>query len=173
MGVKKYIQRSVYLGFWMLVVCMLGMVACSPTEPDAKKYDDPRDAFVGEYDYTSTGNMDVYMAGKKVYSTPFDKDGSFEIVKETEASKVAIVGAIYGDQDSIHAIVNGNQLTLQDNSANYSNDLGTIKMMISYEPATLTGNKLIWEADVMGMGTFQSYSITGEGHISMEATKRN
>ena len=173
MGVKKYIQRSVYLGFWMLIVCMLGMVACSPTEPDAKKYDDPRDAFVGEYDYTSTGNMDVYMAGKKVYSTPFDKDGSFEIVKETEASKVAIVGAIYGDQDSIHAIVNGNQLTLQDNSANYSNDLVTIKMMISYEPATLTGNKLIWEADVMGMGTFQSYSITGDGHISLEATKRN
>ena len=173
MGVKKYIQRSVYLGFWMLIVCVLGMVACSPTEPEAKKYDDPRDAFVGEYDYTSTGDMDVYMAGKKVYSTPFDKDGSFEIVKETEASKVAIVGAIYGDQDSIHAIVNGNQLTLQDNSANYSNDLVTIKMMISYEPATLTGNKLIWEADVMGMGTFQSYSITGDGHISLEATKRN
>ena len=173
MGVKKYIQRSVYLGFWMLIVCVLGMVACSPTEPDAKKYDDPRDAFVGEYDYTSTGNMDVYMAGKKVYSMPFDKDGSFEIVKETEASKVAIVGAIYGDQDSIHAIVNGDKLTLQDNSANYSNDLGTIKMMISYEPATLTGNKLIWEADVMGMGTFQSYSITGDGHISLEATKRN
>ena len=108
----------------------------------------------------------------KVYSTPFDKDGSFEIVKETEASKVAIVGIIYGDQDSIHAIVNGNQLTLQNNSANYSNDLGTIKMMISYEPATLTGNKLVWEADVIGMGTFQSYSITAEGHISMEATKK-
>ena len=165
MRVKEYIPA--------LGLLLLGMTACSPTEPDAKKYDDPRDAFVGEYDYTSTGNMDIYMAGSKVYSTPFDKDGSFEIVKETEASKVAIVGAIYGDQDSIHAIVNGNQLTLQDNSANYSNDLGTIKMMISYEPATLTGNKLIWEADVMGMGTFQSYSITGDGHISLEATKRN
>ena len=45
--------------------------------------------------------------------------------------------------------------------------------MISYEPATLTGNKLIWEADVMGMGTVQSYSITGDGHISLEATKKN
>ncbi|MBQ8939877.1 MAG: hypothetical protein IJ047_06595 [Paludibacteraceae bacterium] len=164
MRVKEYILA--------LGLLLLGMTACSPTEPDAKKYDDPRDAFVGEYDYTSIGDMDIYIAGKKVYSTPFDKDGSFEIVKETEASKVAIVGIIYGDQDSIHAIVNGNQLTLQNNSANYSNDLGTIKMMISYEPATLTGNKLVWEADVIGMGTFQSYSITAEGHISMEATKK-
>ena len=164
MRVKEYLL--------ILAVCLMGMTACSPTEPDAKTSDDPRDAFVGEYDYTSTGNMDIFVAGAKVYSQPFDQDGTFEIVKEAAESKVAIVGAIYGDKDTIHAIVTGNKLALEDNSANYSNDLFSMKMMISYEPAALEGNKLVWEADVMAMGTFQNHSITGDGHISLEATKK-
>ena len=165
MRVKEYILA--------LATFMLGCAACSTNNPpEVGAPVDPRDAFVGTYDYTSTGNLDIYLAGTKVYSLPLDNNGSFDIVKEEAESKVAIVGALFGESDSIHAVVTGNQLALENNSANYTYEALTIQMMLSYDKATLTGNQLVWAADMMGMGTYQSYSINGSGHIAVSATKQ-
>ena len=165
MRVKEYILA--------IAVFVLGFAACTnENPPEGGAPVDPRDAFVGVYDYTSNGNLDIYLAGTKVYSFPLDNNGSFDIVKEEAESKVAIVGALFGKNDSIHAVVTGNQLALENNSANYTYEALTIQMMLSYDKATLTDNQLVWEADMMGMGTYQSYSINGSGHIAVTATKQ-
>ena len=156
-----------------LAVCLLGLAACTNNNPpEVGAPVDPRDAFVGTYDYTSTGNLDIYLAGTKVYSFPLNKNGSFDIVKEEAESKVAIVGAIIGERDSIHAVVTGNQLELENNSASYTENGLAIQIELDYDKATLTGNQLVWAADMMGIGTYQSYSINGSGHIAVSATKQ-
>lgn len=178
MGVRKYIQRVAKFSMraaifpLMVVIFLPGMVSCSSDEPEEKSPENSRDAFVGEYDYISTGNLDIFVAGVKIYSLPLDREGSFEIVKEEEDNKVAIVGAIYGEKDSIHAIVTGNQLTLENNSVSYSNELASLQMALSYPPVTLTDGKMVCDANMIGIGTFQSYSITGNGHVKIEATKK-
>lgn len=156
-----------------LAVCLLGLAACTNNNPpEVGAPVDPRDAFVGTYDYTSTGNLDIYLAGTKVYSFPLNKNGSFDIVKEGQENKVAIVGAIIGERDSIHAVVTGNQLELENNSASYTENGLAIQIELDYDKATLTGNQLVWAADMMGIGTYQSYSINGSGHIAVSATKQ-
>ena len=151
---------------WMLAM-MLVLVACSKKE-EVVVQEDPRDVFVGTYDYEATGNVDIYAAGKKIFSLPLNDDGTFSIAKYGDQNQVVIVGY----NDSIRAVVNGNQLALESNTIHYSYGSATVQMMLSYENAKLVDKKLNWEADIMAMGTYESYSINGNGHISMEATKK-
>ena len=148
---------------WMLAM-MLVLVACSKED---KAEIDPRDAFVGAYDYTATGSVDIYAAGAKIWTLPLDDSGTFTISKYGEENQVVIVGY----NDSIRAVVNGDQLALESNTIRYSYGSVNIQMMLSYEDAKLVEKKLNWEADIMAMGTYESYSINGNGHVSMEATK--
>lgn len=164
MRLKQYILA--------IAVVMLGCAACTNNNPpEVGAPVDPRDAFVGTYDYTSTGSLNFVIFGQSS-SLPLNKNGSFDIVKEGQENKVAIVGAIIGERDSIHAVVTGNQLELENNSASYTENGLAIQIELDYDKATLTGNQLVWAADMMGMGTYQSYSINGSGHIAVSATKQ-
>ena len=149
---------------WMLAMVLV-LVACSKED---KEEVDPRDAFVGTYDYKATGNVDIYTGGVKTLSSPLNDNGTFSISKYGDENKVVIVGY----NDSIRAVVNGDQLALESNTITYSYGQFNLQMMLSYENAKLVDKKLNWEADIMAMGTYESYSINGNGHVSMEATKK-
>ena len=152
---------------WILALVLV-FVACSKEDKEEVAAPvDPRDAFVGAYDYTATGNVDIYAAGAKIWTLPLDDSGTFTISKYGEENQVVIVGY----NDSIRAVVNGDQLALESNTIRYSYGPVNIQMMLSYEDAKLVEKKLNWEADIMAMGTYESYSINGNGHVSMEATK--
>ena len=156
---------------WLIAIVMV-LMACSPSKQEPTVPEDARDAFVGIYDYTSTGNIEFKMLGMTPMSIPLNKEGSFTIAKEAGDNKVAIVGAILGEKDSIHAIVSGNQLVLEQSSTSYSEDDMSIKMMLSYDKATLTGKELVWEADILGVASYSGLSVDCTGHISVIAVKQ-
>ena len=165
MRVKEYILA--------LATFMLGCAACSTNNPpEVGAPVDPRDAFVGTYDYTSTGSLNFVILGKSS-SLPLNNNGSFDIVKEGQENKVAIVGAIIGEKDSIHAVVAGNQLALENNAASYTESGLTIQMELDYDNATLTGNTLVWSANIAGTATYSGLSADCTGNIFVTATKRN
>ena len=112
--------------------------------------------------------MDIYTGGVKTLSIPLNDNGTFSISKYGDENKVVIVGY----NDSIRAVVNGDQLALESNTITYSYGQFNLQMMLSYENAKLVDKKLNWESDIMAMGTYESYSINGNGHVSMEATKK-
>ena len=158
-----------------IAVFVLGFAACTnENPPEVSAPVDPRDAFVGVYDYTSNGNITIEFTaiGVKPMSIPLNKEGSFSIAKEAEDNKVAIVGAILGEKDSIHAIVTGNQLMLEQGSANYTEDNLNIQMMLSYDKATLTDNQLVWDADILGVASYSGISANCTGHLSVVAVKQ-
>ena len=158
-----------------IAVFVLGFAACTnENPPQVGQPTDPRDAFVGVYDYTSNGNINIEFTviGVKPMSIPLNKEGSFTIAKEAEDNKVAIVGAILGKEDSIHAIVTGNQLMLEQGSANYTEDNLNIQMMLSYDKATLTDNQLVWDADILGVASYSGISANCTGHLSVVAVKQ-
>ena len=156
-----------------IAVFVLGFAACTnENPPEGGAPVDPRDAFVGEYDYTSNGNIEFTSTGVKPMSIPLNKEGSFTIAKEAEDNKVAIVGAILGGKDSIHAVVTGNQLMLEQGSANYTEDNLNIQMMLSYDKATLTDNQLVWDADILGVASYSGISVNCTGHLSVIAVKQ-
>ncbi len=156
-----------------IAVFVLGFAACTnENPPQVGQPTDPRDAFVGVYDYTSNGNIEFTSTGVKPMSIPLNKEGSFTIAKEAEDNKVAIVGAILGEKDSIHAIVTGNQLMLEQGSANYTEGDLSIQMMLSYDKATLTGNQLVWDADILGVASYSGISVNCTGHLSVIAVKQ-
>lgn len=169
---RMKVAGKIGLTIGLFIGMMVAFVACEKTPPQVGQPTDPRDAFVGAYDYSTTGNVDIYMSGMKVWTVPLDKTGSFTISKYGEENQVVIVGAIFGERDSIRAEVTGNQLALENNSVNYSYGDATIQMMLSYEKANLVDNRLTWAADIMAMGTYSTYSVNGNGHISMAATKK-
>ena len=158
-----------------IAVFVLGFAACTnENPPEVSAPVDPRDAFVGVYDYTSNGNINIEFTaiGVKPMSIPLNKEGSFTIAKEAEDNKVAIVGAILGEKDSIHAIVTGNQLMLEQGSTNYTEDDLNIQMMLSYDKATLTDNQLVWDADILGVASYSGISVNCTGHLSVIAVKQ-
>ena len=156
-----------------IAVFVLGFAACTnENPPEGGAPVDPRDAFVGEYDYTSNGNIEFTSTGVKPMSIPLNKEGSFTIAKEAEDNKVAIVGAILGGKDSIHAVVTGNQLMLEQGSTNYTEGDLNIQMMLSYDKATLTDNQLVWDADILGVASYSGISVNCTGHLSVIAVKQ-
>ena len=158
-----------------IAVFVLGFAACTnENPPEVSAPVDPRDAFVGVYDYTSNGNINIEFTaiGVKPMSIPLNKEGSFTIAKEAEDNKVAIVGAILGGKDSIHAIVTGNQLMLEQGSTNYTEGDLSIQMMLSYDKATLTDNQLVWDADILGVASYSGISVNCTGHLSVIAVKQ-
>ena len=156
-----------------IAVFVLGFAACTnENPPEVSAPVDPRDAFVGVYDYTSNGNIEFTSTGVKPMSIPLSKEGSFSIAKEAEDNKVAIVGAILGGKDSIHAVVTGNQLMLEQGSTNYTEGDLNIQMMLSYDKATLTDNQLVWDADILGVASYSGISVNCTGHLSVIAVKQ-
>ena len=156
-----------------IAVFVLGFAACTnENPPEGGTPVDPRDAFFGVYDYTSNGNIEFTSTGVKPMSIPLSKEGSFSIAKEAEDNKVAIVGAILGEKDSIHAIVTGNQLMLEQGSTNYTEGDLSIQMMLSYDKATLTDNQLVWDADILGVASYSGISVNCTVHLSVIAVKQ-
>jgi hypothetical protein len=153
---KKFIR------FCLAAVVLVAFAAC-----EKKQEVDPRDAFVGAYTYEAKGHVD-FNFGITSYSIPLNNQGTFTISKSGDGNKVVIEGW----NDPINATVSGNQLTLESN--NYETKYGeiTLQLSFSYGTATLSDNKLTWETEVSGSGQYGSLSATGNGVVSMIATKK-
>ena len=153
---------------------LIGVAACSKdTKEEQEAKVDPRDAFVGEYTYDMTGKATIHnLPIIDTLSIPLDNKGEAKIAKEGDQNKIIIVA----DKDTIRAEVTGNQLRLDSTSVSYNADfMGkriSFRMMLSNDKATLEGKQINWEADILAVGSYETISLNGDGHVKIVADKK-
>ena len=141
-----------------------GLAACTSPVSEVE----PRDAFVGAYSFQATGNVDLFAGGMKLISLPLDQNGNFKIDKYGDNSKVVITGY----NDSIFAFVDGNELILESNTYKAAYGDFDIKLTFTYGKAVLDSTRLTWDTEVSGVGQYSSYTVTGNGTVTVSATKQ-
>ena len=157
-------------------VLLMGMAACSKDKEEVTLGDgstpaqvDPRDAFVGDYTYEATGFMHINDLPLPLFdSLPLNDKGEATIAKEGDANKILLIA----NNDTIRAEVSGNQLRLDSNSVTLNYNKFKFQMVIINDRANLTGKRIDWESDIMAEGTYDKYSITGDGHMKIVADKK-
>lgn len=130
---------------------------------------DPREAFVGDYTFVSTGSIDIYLGTVKMGSVPLDQDGNLSITLAEKSNAVWIVA----DNDSMQASVSGNELFMEPLKQQLT--MGGMEMDLSftYGKGTLEKNVLSIPADVQAVVSYQAMSLTGNGHVDVVATKQS
>ena len=150
----------------MVLAAVMGLVSCETAQEKEEKQ---KEAFIGAYTYETTGEVDLYALGKKFYTLPLNTTGSFDIVACEESNRVAIVKG----NDSIYAVVSGNNLLLEVPSLNYTYNDFEVKLVFSGNKATRNAdNTLQWKSDVIATATYSSYQLSGNGNIDLVATKQ-
>ncbi len=148
--------------FCIVLSTVVALAACG-----GKNEVDPRDQFVGGYNYESTGKA-VIKLGIITYDIPLSGKGNFTISKVGDKDKVILVGY----NDTINATVSGNQLILESNVVYTENSGVEIQLTFDYDKATLTENQLKWDSSVKAYATYSGYATSGDGNVSVVATKQ-
>ena len=153
-------------------VLLIGMAACSKDKKEEQEAKvDPRDAFVGDYTYEATGEMilkDLPELLSRFDTIPIAQNGEATIAKEGDQNKIIMVA----DKDTIRAEVTGNQLRLDSNSVSYNFGELKFQMVLTNDRATLTGNQIDWESDVISDVSYKKLSFNGDGHLKIVANKK-
>lgn len=150
-------------------VLLFGLAACSKDKKEEQT--DPRDAFVGAYTYEATGELiiaDLPELLSRFDTLPVNQNGEATIAKEGEGNKIIMVA----DKDTLRAEVTGNQLRLDSNSVNYHFGELNFQMVLTNDRATLTGNQIDWESDVLSAVSYKKLSFSGDGHLKIVAKKK-
>lgn len=155
---KKYLTRA-----FVVLSAALTLVACEGTKTD------PRQAFVGDYNYVTTGDIDLYAGGVKIYTFPMDQEGemSIALAEKENAVWVKVMG------DSTIAYVSGKQLFMDPSyeEAVYNDLVMNVKFVFS--KAELVENQLAFTADVEINATYrETINANGSGTVNIVATKK-
>ena len=70
-----------------IFMAVLTLSACER----ASQPKDARDAFVGDYTFTSTGSVDIFAGELKVYTIPMSETGELSIAKDSVPNRVMMV----------------------------------------------------------------------------------
>jgi len=162
-------MKTKFTDLLVVAIAMFAFAACNNnTDPEPVVPTDPRDAFVGTYDYESTGALDLD-GGIVKLNIPLNDEGTFIISKVGDKEQVMIKG----DSDSINATVSGNQLILE--LGTYHQTISSIDLQFTFKDkkATLEADTLTWESDIYGIGTYHGISADGDGHVYVTAIKQH
>ena len=155
---KMNCMKKMFFAF----AAMLCFVSCGTSEKQV-------DAFLGEYTYESTGSADIYLASTKVTTVPLDAEGEMRIVRAGAENRVALVAY----NDSIFALVNGDELILETTSMDMQYDEFKVNLVFAGNKAKMQPDStILWKSDVIATATYGSYSATGNGNIELVATKK-
>ena len=152
--------------YWLALLAMMFVFAGCENGSSV----DPRDAFVGTYDYATEGEL-TFMT-KATFS--LDSKGTFKIEKIGEKDSVLISDAIDGKVDPFKAIVKGDQLELVSNHIEVKGK--TFEVLVTYTNTTakMQNDTLVWdEKDLICVGTIAAFEMTGNGYVTMKATKKS
>ena len=156
---KNLIKTSIMLlALWTLSACERG------NQPG----NDPRQAFVGEYDFTSSGSVDVYVGAVKMGSLPMNEKGTMSISTATEPNEVWVIAK----EDSTLAHVSGNFLFMDPTSKVETFRSIDLNLSFTYGKATLSHDTLSFPTDVTISATYEDKSISGTGHVDIVAVKK-
>ena len=129
---------------------------------------DPRDAYVGAYEFEAKGQVDFYYFGTPVMNVPLDEKGTFTISKIGDKNKIAIVGY----NDTIYATVSGDQLTLESTTYSFRDSGVDLELTFTYDKAHRNKNHLSWHTDVYAEARYNGINAKGEGNVEMEAERK-
>ena len=153
----------------MCAIMLMAVLLCGcKRNQEQVEPQDPRQAFVGDYTFVSTGDIDLYMGSVKVITVPMNKDGEMSITLAQEDNAVWIIA----EGDSLEAYVSGNLLFMEPTTDEVTMSGLVMEMAFTYSKATLTGNQLSWTSTVDITATYQSLSVSGSGQVDIVATKK-
>ena len=128
---------------------------------------DARDAFVGDYTFTSTGSVDIFAGELKVYTIPMSETGELSIAKDSVPNRVMMVAG----NDTSYGRVSDNYLFLDSLKA--VETYGKIEMNLSftYGKATLSHDTLSIPTNVVITASYQDKNLSGVGKVDVVAIK--
>ncbi len=151
-------------------ICTIVMVAAVLCGCERGHVDpDPRVAFVGDYSYVSTGEVDLYLGGVPVgEQLPLDNEGEFTLVLGEASNEILMIE----ENDTTVAVVSNNTIYLEPLTQIES--MGEVDMEITYDygEATLINNQLDWQGEVSVKATYKGAVLSGSGPIEIVATKK-
>ena len=130
---------------------------------------DPRVAFVGDYSYVSTGEVDLYLGSVPVGDQlPLDNEGEFTFVLGEASNEILMIE----ENDTTVAVVSNNTIYLEP--VTQIESMGEVDMEITYDygEATLINNQLDWQGEVSVKATYKGAVLSGSGPIEIVATKK-
>ncbi len=140
-----------FLMVGLLFVFLTGLTSCKKNDVD------PRDQYVGTWQYKEIGSLTLYYAGESIGTVPIDEKGMSNIIESGESNLII---------DSKSFTVNGNKLSSEpesvtetDNGVNivgtaiYSGQLGESIITIN---SSITGT---WSNSNGATGNFSGTSI--------------
>ncbi len=148
----------------LFFITLVALVSCGKQNQPVS---DPRDAFIGEYDFQATGNLDLHIGSAVAYSIPLNENGSFTIAPAEEPGEVLIIGY----NDTIHATVANQYLLFESTTTNMEYSGVSLQLTFIYGKAKLENNTLTWHTDVLGTASYNAIALTGTGQIDVIATR--
>ena len=130
---------------------------------------DPRVAFVGDYSYVLTGEIELYMGDVSAGKMPLDHEGEFTFVLGEASNEILMIEK----NDTSVAVVSNNTIYLEP--VTQIESMGEVDMEVIYDygEATLVNNQLDWQVEVSIKATYQGAVLSGSGPIEIVATKKS
>ena len=129
---------------------------------------DPREAFVGNYSFTSTGSVDLYLGELKMASYPMNEQGEMSIALAQKPDEVMVIV----EKDTSLAHVADNYLLIEPSTA--VEKFGEVEMTFSftYGKATINNRVLTFPTDVSISAVYQDKTVSGSGQVEVVAVKK-
>lgn len=164
--IKKYVK-----GVLAVMIAVVALSACEnkQQQPVEEPQVDPREAFVGDYSYVTSGDIDLSAGVLPFHTTvPLDYEGEMSITLGDEQNTLWVKA----EGDSTVAYVSGNQLFFDPITKETS--FGDLVMHLSFTlgKATLEGDQLSLTSDVEVSATYMDYGLSGNGKVDIVATKK-
>ena len=129
---------------------------------------DTREAFIGEYSFTSTGLVSLYLPDStEAFSILVDEGGTLSIIAGSKENEVMIIA----DKDTTYALISGYDMFMQPDTTIETVGGVEMKMYSRYSKATLENNQMSWTSYADISATFMSHSLFGNGEVEIVATK--
>ena len=129
---------------------------------------DPREAFVGNYSFTSTGSVDLYLGELKMASYPMNEQGEMSIALAQKPDEVMVIV----EKDTSLAHVADNYLLIEPSTA--VEKFGEVEMTFSftYGKATISNRVLTFPTNVSISAAYQDKTVSGSGQVEIVAVKK-
>ena len=150
-----------------LLLCALPL-ALALTSCGDKNKPDPREPFIGEYTFTTSGSVDLYAGAAKILTVPMNEEGEMSIVMSSQPNALCVIM----DEDSTLAYVSGDMLFMDPATKESSYGDLVLHQSLTFGRATLVGNTLSWTTDGEVTASYKSYSLLGTGQLDVVAVKK-
>ena len=148
-----------------IFMAVLTLSACERTSQPK----DARDAFVGDYSFTSIGSIDLFYADSlKVITVPMNEKGELSIALATNPNDIWMIA----ENDTTTGHVSGNSFTIDPATDEATFGQLVMTLYYTYGKATLSHDTLSIPANVVITASYQDKNLSGVGKVDVVAIKK-